>query len=163
VLETTSADTPLDALAEDFLRHLQTERNASNYTLRNYRQALLEFHRWFNLERQGPPAWTHLERDDFRGYLRFLGRNQLSKAAVRLRFSALRSFYRFLMRRGTLLASPIKNIMLPKVEKRLPQFLTLPQMLDLLNAPLQELLLLRQANPDRPMSVAPFLHDLLRR
>ena len=51
-------------------------------------------------ERQQPPAWEQLQRDDFRAYLRFLGRHNLSRAAIQLRFSALRTFYRFLIRHG---------------------------------------------------------------
>ena len=41
-----------------------------------------------------------LQRDDFRSYLRYLGRNNLSRAATSLRFSALRTFYKFLIRHG---------------------------------------------------------------
>jgi integrase/recombinase XerC len=77
--------------------------------------------------------------------LRFLGRQKLSRAAIRLRFSALRSLYRFLMRRGLALACPLKNILLPQLERRLPQFLTPQQMLDLLDAPLRELASLKRA------------------
>src|SRR2546425_11722911 len=90
-----------DQWIEDFLRHLATDRNASIYTQRNYRQALTEFFRWHQQERQQPPPWVSLQRDDFRGYLRFLGRGNLSRAAIQLRFSSLRSFYKFLVRRGT--------------------------------------------------------------
>jgi integrase/recombinase XerC len=91
--------------------------------------------------------------------LRFLGRNKLSRAATRLRFSALRSLYKFLMRRGVVSSSPIKNIALPKLEKRLPQFLTPPQMLELLNAPLRELEQLKQAT-DGGVSQAPYFRDV---
>src|SRR5262245_48289588 len=87
-----------DQSVNDFLRHLEGERGASVYTLRNYRQALTEFYAWLRSERAMAPEWRTLERDDFRAFLRFLGRNQLSRAAIRLRFSALRSFYKFLMR-----------------------------------------------------------------
>ncbi len=59
--------------------------------------------------------WTSLQRDDFPAYLRFLGRNCLSRAGIQLRFSALRSFYKFLVRRGLVEISPIKNISLPKL------------------------------------------------
>jgi integrase/recombinase XerC len=120
-----------------FLQHLASDRGASAYTQRNYRQAVWEFHRWHQAERQQPPAWEALQRDDFRAYLRFLGRQNLSRAAVQLRFSALRTFYRFMVRHGTLAASPIRNLALPKVGKRLPKFLTPQQMLDLLAAPLK--------------------------
>jgi site-specific recombinase XerD len=121
------------------LQHLATDRGASAKTLRNYRDAMRDFVRWHWQERRAAPAWTTLERDDFRAFLRFLGRRNLGRAANHLRFSALRTFYRFLIRRGHVACSPLKNIALPKREKRLPKFLTPEQVVALLNAPLQTL------------------------
>ncbi len=118
-----------------FAQHLTTDRGLSVYTVRNYTQTLGEFHQWHQQERQQPPAWAALQRDDFRAYLRSLGRGKLSRAAIQLRFSALRTFYKFLVRRGVLESSPIKNISLPKLEKRLPRFLTKTQLETLLKAP----------------------------
>ena len=120
---------------DEFFIHLKNERGVSPYTLRNYSQALNEFATWHERERAEPVVWQKLQRDDFRYYLRWLGRQRLSRAATQLRFSALRSFYKFLVRRGTLEASPVKGISLPKQEKRLPKFLTVKQMVDLLRAP----------------------------
>ena len=138
--EFSSAETgTTDAWTQKFLQHLSTERGASVYTQRNYRQALNEFFRWHQEERHHAPVWGGLQRDDFRSYLRFLGRHNLSRAAIQLRFSALRSFYKFLIRGRVAVSSPIKNLALPKTGKRLPRFLTAQQMLDLLKAPLKEL------------------------
>src|SRR5512137_1646004 len=126
-----------DKWINKFLQHLGTDRGASAYTQRNYRQAMCEFHRWHQEERQQSPAWETLQRDDFRAYLRFLGRHNLSRAAIQLRFSALRTFYRFLVRHGATASSPIRNLALPKLGKRLPKFLTPQQMANLLAAPLK--------------------------
>ena len=131
------ASLPADPWVSRFGQHLATDRGAAVYTQRNYRHALLEFQRWYHNERQQSPVWDKLSRDDFRAYLRFLGRHDLSRAAVQLRFSALRSFYGFLIRRGALPVSPIKNLALPKAGRRLPRFLTSRQMADLLAAPLR--------------------------
>lgn len=128
-----------DARMQEFLAHLATDRGASAYTQRNYRQALAEFRAWHETDRQRPADWLTLERDDFRSYLRALGRKQLSRAAIALRFSALRTFYRFLMRRGVVASSPVKNLSLPKQGRRLPRFLTAQQLEALLAAPLQGL------------------------
>ena len=147
-----------DRVVRDFLAHLATDRGASVYTRRNYAQALVEFGAWHGQERQQPHAWERLERDDFRAYLRFLGRGDLSRAAIRLRFSALRSFYRFLVRRGQLLASPIRNLTLPKPEKRLPKFLTVEQTVALLTAPAKELKALRERS-ERPVAATEYLRD----
>lgn len=128
-----------DRLAADFFAHLATDRGASLYTQRNYRQCIGEFSRWHETEKGIPAPWLKLEREDFRAYLRYVGRGKLSRAAIQLRFSALRTFYKFLVRNGILVSSPIRNITMPKREARLPKFLTLEQMLSLLQAPLREL------------------------
>src|SRR5271154_1660341 len=117
----------VDKWIQKFLAHLAADRGASIYTQRNYRQALLECERWHREERAQPPHWAALQRDDFRSYVRFLGRRNLSRAAIQLRFCALRSFYKFLIRQGEVDTLPIKNLSLPKPEKRLPKFLTAPQ------------------------------------
>ena len=80
----------LDAQAEKFLTHLATDRGASVYTQRNYRITLAEFSEWHQEERKSAPDWPRLLRDDFRAYLRFLGRKNLGRAGTQLRFSALR-------------------------------------------------------------------------
>jgi integrase/recombinase XerC len=63
----------------------------------------------------------------------------LSRAAIRLRFAALRAFYKFLIREGVVSASPVKNLSLPKLEKRNPIFLTIQQFDALAKAPAQEM------------------------
>jgi len=147
----------MDAWIEKFLRHLLTDKGASVYTERNYRQALLEFHGWHVQQRQSPPDWKLLSRDDFRDFLRFLGRGKLSRAVVQLRFSALRSFYKFLIRNGAVAASPIRKLTLPAREKRLPHFLTVAQLEELLRAPGKELQ--RAAKGEKPPDPAPFFRD----
>jgi len=143
-----------DDSIEQYLKYLGTERGASNYTHRNYRQALYEFAQWFLQENASSLEWAKLQRDHFRSYLRFLGRRQLKRAAIHLRFSALRSFYKFLIRRGYLLTSPIKGIILPKPEKRLPRFLTAQQTVALLEAPLAEFKSLGRPSPGEAHAVA---------
>jgi site-specific recombinase XerD len=153
-------DKPTDSWMVKFFTHLTTDRGASIYTQRNYQQALTEFYFWHKNERKAVPAWEKLQRDDFRAYLRFLGRQNLSRAAIALRFSALRTFYKFLIRHGAVEGSPIKNLTLPKQPKRLPQFLTVKQMEDLLIAPLAGLQSPKQKSAGRPVSVAACYRDV---
>jgi site-specific recombinase XerD len=105
-------------------------------------------------------VWERLERDDFRGYVRFLGRQNLNRASVQLRFCALRTFYRFLIRHGVVAASPIKNLALPKMPKRLPKYLTKRQMEDLLVAPLKVLDVPKKKVAGRPVSVSVCYRDV---
>ncbi len=170
--ESRSADVQIrDKWIQKFLVHLATDRGASVYTQRNYRQALLEFFHWHQLESpksevQSPKsapmvAWDKLQRDDFRNYLRFLGRQNLSRAAIQLRFCALRTFYKFLIRNGIVEVSPIKNLSLPKQGRRLPKYLTRQQILDLLAAPVRLLATQKQKKGSgRPISARICLRDI---
>lgn len=143
---------PTDHRVQEFLQHLATDRGASPNTIRNYREALKDFLNWHQAERHATPAWDKLERDDFRAFLRHLGRRNLGRASTHLCFSALRTFYKFLIRHGHASASPLKAVALPKLQKRLPKFLTVEQMVALLDAPLLPLKAPKKAgSPGRPI------------
>jgi integrase/recombinase XerC len=133
-----NAETMIGPWPGKFLQSLAA-KGGSHYTERNYRQALVQFSAWARQQQGGAPDWTALRRDDFRYFLRSLGRDKLSRAAIQLRFSALRSFYKFLIREGVISASPVRNLSLPKLEKRNPIFLTVKQFEALAAAPSQEM------------------------
>ena len=148
-----------DAKVSAFLTHLKTDRGASIYTSRNYEHAIKEFQKWHQGTRGSAPQWKQLQREDFRFYLRHLGQEKLSRSAIQLRFSALRTFYKFLIRRGEMESSPIRNLAMPKLEKRLPKFLTAKQMVDLLEAPLIPLSVPAKTSPGRPVSKSACVRD----
>ena len=120
-----------DSLAEEFLRSLSVERNASTRTIKAYRQALESF----RVANKAP--WKKCTADDFRAYLFSLMKRNQARSYVRLQFSALRTFYRFLSERKNLRSDPIRALQLPKIEKKLPLFLTRGQVDELLAAPLR--------------------------
>jgi integrase/recombinase XerC len=147
-----------DPWISQFLAHLANEKTSSEYTLRNYRHALGEFTEWYAETYGTPPPWKNCQRDEFRAYLRSISRRNLKRAAIQLRFSALRSFFRFLVRRGEIEVTPIRNISVPKLEQRLPRFLTSEQMLTLLESPLVELKR-AQENSEKAVNPNPYLRD----
>ncbi len=153
-----------DPQVRRFLDHISVERGVSSHTHRNYEQVLTEFCRWHEQEKQSAPDWKRLQRDDFRAYLRHLGRQDLKRATIQLRFSALRSFFRHLRREGVVESLPIKNLSLPKMERRLPSFLTRQQMLNLLAAPMQTLRVeagnSNARRPGRPLSMKVAMRDV---
>ena len=132
VLEKLQKGVPAkDRFTEQFLAHLDVERNVSPRTLRNYRQALRDF-------RKAVPerAWRELKADDFRRYLFERMKAGLGKPTIRLHFAALRTFYRYLVERHGLQDNPLKQVQLPKLDKKLPVVLTAKQVGALLAAPL---------------------------
>src|SRR5437899_5005225 len=121
-----------DPLTEDFLRYLTNERNASPRTLKAYRQALTAF----RAKNQTP--WKRCRGDDFRDYLFVIAKRGQARSYVRLQFSALRTFYQFLGARKGLRSNPVREIQMPKIEKKLPLVLTRQQVEELLAAPTRE-------------------------
>ena len=122
---------PADRLTEQFLEHLEVERNVSPLTLTNYRHALERFRKSC-----AQPAWKDLRADHFRRYLFEQMKAGLAKPTVRLHFAALRTFYRFLVERHGLKDNPLKQVQLPKLDRGLPVVLTRKQIDTLLAAPL---------------------------
>jgi len=126
-----------DARVDAFLEYLRTERNASALTLRNYGADLAGFATWFR-DRTGRECdWVSVEPLHVRGYLVHLTERKLARTTIHLKLSALRSFYRWMVRMGHVRQNPALGLTLPKLAKRLPQFLTVAQMEALLAAPLQ--------------------------
>jgi integrase/recombinase XerC len=121
-----------DPLEEDFFRFLDTERTSSALTIRNYRAALLSY-RSFRGEKF--TNWRDASIDDFRAWLFSMMKEDLSRATVRLRFAAVRSFYKFLVHRRGLAKSPAADLQLPKAERKLPVVLNISQMEELLSLP----------------------------
>ncbi len=121
-----------DKLAEEFLAFLEVERNASPRTLEIYRVALRDFR-----EESGKRDWRSCQADDFRDHLFALMKRKQARSYIRLQFAALRSFYRFLLARNRLTKDPVREVQLPKSEKKLPLVLTEKQMGELLAAPMQ--------------------------
>jgi site-specific recombinase XerD len=127
-----SARNSRDPLAAEFLRYLEVERNVSPRTLIAYRQALEDFRAQKNVR-----AWRRCRADDFRDYLFELMKKSQARSYIRLQFSAFRTFYRFLVERKNLRKDPVRELQLPKPEKKLPLVLTRLQIDELLAAPLR--------------------------
>jgi site-specific recombinase XerD len=119
-------------LAEEFLRYLEVERNASPRTRRIYADALRRFRAQI-----GAADWRECTPQNFRDYLFQLMKQKQARSSIRLQFSALRSFYRYLLARNHLAKNPISEVQLPKTEKKLPLVLTQIQVSELLTAPLR--------------------------
>ena len=120
-----------DALADEFLRYLTIERNASPRTLKAYREALGAF------RAKNKTPWKKCTIDDFRDYLFAIMKRGQARSYVRLQFSALRTFYQFLSARKGLRTNPVREVLLPKIDKKLPLVLTRQQIDELLAAPLK--------------------------
>lgn len=124
----------LDCDESAFFDFQATEKNASPRTLINYRSALEVYQTWRG---EKFTSWRNEEPDHFRDYLFTLMKQNYKRATIRLRFAALRSFYKYLVLRRGLARSPVAEVHLPKPERGLPVVLTVAQIDELLGLPLQ--------------------------
>jgi len=126
------SDPASHSLEEDFFRYLSTERTASVLTLRNYHAALQGFRDHLGA---GFTSWHDATTDDFRAWLFTMMKTNAARATIRLRFAAIRSFYKYLVHRRGFAKSPVADLQLPKAERKLPVVLNLTQMEELLSLP----------------------------
>ncbi|MHB0968268.1 MAG: tyrosine recombinase XerC [Thermoanaerobaculia bacterium] len=111
----------------DFLDYLTYERNVSVNTVTAYREDLDSFvsflsEEYLNMGRD----LLDLEKVDhlaIRSYLAYLNRRKLSRSSIARQLSALRTFFRFLIREGVVSANPARAVATPKREKHLPSVL----------------------------------------
>jgi len=120
--------------ADAFFAFMADEKNASPRTLINYREALSAYETWRGTTFRG---WREETTDDFRDYIFALMKQELKRATIRLRFAALRSFYKYLVLRRGLARSPVAEVQLPKPERGIPVVLTIAQIDELLTLPLK--------------------------
>lgn len=119
----------------EFLDYLARERNMSEHTVRNYGVDLAQFLTGLVEDGQGdlfPEGVTHIT---IRSFMADLTAKGVSRQTVARKIAALRSFYKYLQRRGRLSVNPARIVHTPKLEKKIPTFLTVAMMERLLAAP----------------------------
>jgi site-specific recombinase XerD len=124
------AAAPKDRWTEDFFQWLEAERNASPRTVATYRTSISEFRKF-----RPEGHWRSLTADDYRAWMQALMKNSMARASIRVRFSALRAFYDFLVMRQLVPKNTLRELSLPKTEKNLPRFLTTTQVETLIETP----------------------------
>jgi integrase/recombinase XerC len=123
----------MDEHLNKFITYLIAEKNASPYTIKNYRHEIGQFLDF--LKEQGIDSWDGVDRYVLRRYLAWLQAEGYVKASIARRISEMRSFCRYLVREGILDTNPIKAISSPKIPKRLPDYLDPHEVEALLAAP----------------------------
>lgn len=103
---------------EKFLSYLQAIKNASSHTIRNYGLDLGDFHAFAKVE------IASIDKRLIRGYLAHLNQKQATKRTILRRLSALRSFFKYLLKEGAISQNPLDEIDAPKLEKKIPAPLT---------------------------------------
>jgi len=116
---------------EEFLGYLRAERHLSEHTLRNYAQDISQFLGFWEARQPG----QSLHMATYRHIRSFLAANLKgkSKTTMARKLSALRTFFKYLQRRGVVEQNPARLAPTPKADKPLPRFLTVDEVFHLLD------------------------------
>jgi integrase/recombinase XerC len=123
----------MQKIFERYIQYLEAERNASPYTVRNYQTDLADFFKF--LTKKELTMLDEVDRHVLRDYLSELAGRKIAKASIARKLSAIRSFFRYLVREEIIAKNPIEQVSSPKLDRRLPSFLTQEEIEKLLNAP----------------------------
>ena len=123
----------MEELLQKYVRHLELERSISPYTVRNYSGDVQGF--LYFLAENRIDSLDKVSRSTLRIYLGWLHEKGIVRASINRKASALRSFFRYLRREQLISGEPMATLSAPKMEKRLPTFLTHEEMARLIEAP----------------------------
>lgn len=116
-----------------YRNYLEVEKNVSPYTVRNYTTDLVDFFDF--LRRQRIASLKDIDRNVLRDYLSDLMGRGFVKGSIARKISAVRSFYRYLLREEMVQVNPVKDTSSPRLDRRLPEFLTNEEMVRLIETP----------------------------
>ena len=116
---------------EQFLHHLNIERRLSPHTLSNYRRDLEQAFRYFSS--QNIANWKDVTAHRLRALVASRHHAGIGGRTLQRLLSALRSFYRYLLREGVVETNPAVGIRAPKAPRRLPRTLDVDQTARLLD------------------------------
>lgn len=127
--------TTFEQYPQRFLNYLTVEKACSELTVTNYNKDLASFAAFWQQRTGKAMLWEQVSSLDVRAYLAFLNEKGYARRTVARRISALRSFYKFLVRENILEVSPLAKVRSPKLEKKLPTFLEEVEVNELLTLP----------------------------
>ena len=157
------SDAACDASVARFVSHLRAERNASEHTVSGYVQDIGQFAAfvWPEAAPVKPPfGWALVRREQAREFLVAFHRAGWAPTTTRRKLSSVRTFYRFLEREGLAASNPFAGLRGPRLGRRLPAVLGIPEVEALLAAPLASLAALRaRRGPVSPSAEYAALRD----
>ncbi|PHQ35801.1 tyrosine recombinase XerC [Rhodopirellula bahusiensis] len=118
-----------------FLQHMATERNASELTIKAYREDLFAFAEWIGQTEAGRIQLDSLTPQQLRQFQAALQQAGYARSTISRKLASLRSFFKFAMREGMASSNPAKPLRNPRSNRKLPHVLTSDEVGRLLVAP----------------------------
>jgi len=110
-------------LIERFLLYCRNEKSFSEHTIIAYKYALDDFIKFFKEFYESEPEIAEIESEDIKPFLGWMDDKGYSRASLKQKISAVKSFFKFLKKKNFLEHNPAQAVLSPKKPKRLPQYI----------------------------------------
>ncbi|MGA1824767.1 MAG: site-specific tyrosine recombinase/integron integrase [bacterium] len=127
----------LEESINNYILLLRIQKGASPHTIRNYESDLYQFFKFIANELKkidfGSLDPLEIYSADVRSYINVLFRKKINKSSIRRKLSCLRSFFSFIQTEK----NPVNDISMPKLQKNIPKFLTMDDIVKILEGPFE--------------------------
>jgi len=120
-------------MTDSFFNYLQFEKRYSPHTLISYKSDLEQFTIFCKLE-FGLINISEADYNLIRAWIVSLANGDLETKSINRKLACLKSYYKFLLKRGLIASNPAQRVKTPKLKKRLPIFVEEKHMVDLLDS-----------------------------
>ncbi|MHB8155892.1 MAG: site-specific tyrosine recombinase/integron integrase [Desulfocucumaceae bacterium] len=111
-------------MIDDFIKYLKTERNLADNTLEAYRRDVNQLFTFLKHQEPGKVG-----RNDIRRYLGWLQQQGMDKRSLGRKLSAVKAYFKYALRESAVTVNPTLGLRSPKLDKKLPGFLSQPQVI----------------------------------
>lgn len=126
----------MEEAAAEFLRSLALEKNASDLTVKSYREDLTQAIEFFRTKYEGHKLKPdQITSRHLRAFTVWLSEQQYARTTIARRIAAVRTWFKFLCRQGAVATNPADGLRPPRQDKKLPHFLSETELDKLLKVP----------------------------
>ena len=123
----------MNELLEQYIEYLQNSKKSSDNTVQSYKRDLKKFMTF--LENQGISDFDAVTNTDLRSYVLQMEGEHFSASTISRNVASIRSFFLYLLSNGKVHSNPTEGIKPPKIEKKMPEILTIDEITLLLEQP----------------------------
>lgn len=120
---------------DDYIHYLAIEKGLSDNTIESYRMDILGFFNYINNALQVNKDLEGIDKELILNYINYLKNKNLSKKSQGRFLASIKSFFRYQIREKNISSDPTVSIESPKVDRRLPDVLSVEEIEGLLEAP----------------------------
>lgn len=124
----------MDKEVDRFLFYVEVEKGLSKNTIESYERDVRKFIDFVSRKNE-PPSLAEIKEDDVRNFIISLSNNNINPNSIKRTIVSLRQFFLYFLEQGIIKDSPVTNIEIPKLQKKIPSFLNYEEVEALLSAP----------------------------